>query len=875
MKKFLSIILSILIIIPCNIALVSNVYELGNDIITKEEAYQFASEIKEMNTSEYDVSSRLIVSANKDIDYMNAVDVATGIEGLYVLQFPDSQSASKAYDYYDSLSYVNYVEYDAETENALCSTDTEENYDFTPNCYSTIYQNLDDAIKLLEKEGVATPEIRVGVLDSGIAKTQFTKDRIDGGYTYLEDHSTDGTQDSQGHGTLVAGTIILNTLDYVRLYSYQIYDGPGTGSITRAISAIYLAVSENCKIINCSFLFKNGKRSSAMIEAVDYATTQGTIVVCGAGNDSQNIGEYWYPAILKNSITVGSVSSNKKIATSSNFGEAVDIYSFGVYVNSYDNSGGCVTYSGTSAASPMLCSICALLVTAKPDITVDEIKQLLHETGYSFNEENQSGKDRIIADAYGCVKKLLGTELEQVDLDYSVTKNETTGYSDVTFSSNDENVKIYYELGLGSFPCVPYKEMTGSSQYEYNLGETINLSKWQNITVAAYAPGKEKKILTFSAPAYIYESGYRLTKASTTQQYNKIDRCQFIDQKVIEVPETINGVEVQEIGKWCFAGNKSVETIILPDTVKQIDYYAFTNCPNLKTVIAPGVDTCDMYAFYDCKSLTNVEMPNLTYANTGMFKNCCSLSNLDIGTLTMICNHAFYCCENLTFLDVSDEVTSFCCNTFFNCSSLTVKVVNGSFMESYAKEYGINIGEKAVECQHTNILATKKVAPTCTEKGYTVYECADCGYTVTQYTDKLGHTYATVMYEPTCAEAGYTKYTCLNCGYSYIADYNYSYADHQFDISVLKEPTAVNRGASVCCCLNCGYEEYKPIPALYDFNEDLYINAKDYAILLHNINGYDYNNEYNCDLNDDGILDKGDLDKFKYEFENNYSSTNN
>ena len=171
MKKFLSIILSILIIIPGSVALAADGYIPPVDEITKKEAYQFAEEINEMNTAEYDVSSRLIVSANKDIDYMDAVDVAMGIEGLYVLQFPGTETASEAYDYYDSLSYVNFVEYDAETENALCSTDTEEKYDFTPNCYSTINQNIDDAIKLLEKEGVATPDIRVGVLDSGDRKS--------------------------------------------------------------------------------------------------------------------------------------------------------------------------------------------------------------------------------------------------------------------------------------------------------------------------------------------------------------------------------------------------------------------------------------------------------------------------------------------------------------------------------------------------------------------------------------------------------------------------------------------------------------------------------------------------------------------------------
>ena len=122
MKKFLSIILSILLILPCTLTLVANEFGKSTPKITKEEAYQFADEIKEMSIFEYDVSTRLIVSADKDIDYMNAVDVATGIEGLYVLQFPSAKSADEAYDYYNSLPYVNYVEYDAEIEEGLCST---------------------------------------------------------------------------------------------------------------------------------------------------------------------------------------------------------------------------------------------------------------------------------------------------------------------------------------------------------------------------------------------------------------------------------------------------------------------------------------------------------------------------------------------------------------------------------------------------------------------------------------------------------------------------------------------------------------------------------------------------------------------------------
>ncbi len=691
-KRIISLTIIVSLLIPnfTAYALNNNIVQHSN--ITKKETYQFADELKEMSSEEYDVSDRLIVSSNKKIDYMDAVDVATGIEGLYVLQFPDDETVSEAYDYYNSLSYVNYVEYDDELENALCSNNTDGTFDFFPQCVSTVNSNIDDAIKLLEKENVEMPEIKIGIIDSGVAKTEITESRIDGGYSYLEDHSSDGTQDGQGHGTLVAGTIIQNTLDYVRLYSYQIFENTETASISTVVSAIYLAVTDNCKIINCSFKKSTAKISekTSIINAVNYATNQGCICVASAGNDGKDISEIEpYPAMVENTISVGAVTQTKRLADFSNYGDCVDIYATGYGMTSYDTSGKVISWSGTSASAPVVSSICALLITAKSDITVDEIKQLLLDTGYSTNDENITEEHRIIADAYSCVKKLLGAELEQVQLDYTVTKNESTGCSDISFSSNDENVKIFYELGLGSLPEIPYKEMTGASQYEYKLGDTVKLSKWQLITVAAHAPGKEKTVLYFSAPEYSNESGYRLTPSSSAQQYNMVDRCQIMDQKVIEVPESINGVEIQEIGEWCFIGNKTVEKIILPKAVKQIDRYAFANCPNLKEVIAPGVEDCGMYAFFDCKNLINVEMPNVTVANTGMFKNCTNLETAKLGTLTEIDNHAFYGCENLKLVKTTADNISFAVNTFKDCNNLTVYTPANSFMETFANQNDI------------------------------------------------------------------------------------------------------------------------------------------------------------------------------------------
>lgn len=707
LKKLLAILLALaLVLIPGNAPFTDNSYK-PEKVISRQEAYGFADELKEMGSKKYDVENRLIIGADKKIDYLNAVSTATGIEGLYVLQFATADAAQKAYDYYNSLPYINYVEYDVRIDDALCSTDSDASYDFTPKCYSTSLHNIDDAIRLLKKEDIPITTQNIGVIDTGIAINNITKNRLAGGYSYLDDHSSDGTQDKYGHGSSVAGVIINNTLDAVRLYSYQIEDTGQPSTISYAVSAIYLAVSDNCKIANCSFVLGEAKESKAMIEAADYANSHGMIIVCAAGNDSGELKRYSYPATLTNAISVGAVSSRKWITSFSNYGDYVDIYADGYALNSYDQSGSSKFFTGTSAASPVVASICSLLLYAKPNITVKEIMQLLLDTGFSSNDENISEKHRIIADAYACVKKLLGRGLEQASVDYTVTKNESTGCSDISFTSNDENVEIYYELGLGGLNDIPYKHQPGASEYKYNYGETVKLSKWHNVTVVAYAPDRAKTVLTFSAPTYTEESDYRLTKASSTQQYNMVDRCQILNEKVIKVPDEIDSYSVEEIGNWCFVGNKVVEKIIIPESVKKIGMYAFANCPNLKEVIAPGVEECGIYAFDNCPSLVRVEMPKLTCANTGIFRKCKSLSNAELGNLAEIDNHAFYGCESLMELNSDIQKENWAVNTFYNCNSLICPLSPHDY--SFAA---------------------------CAD-GVVTYKCSDCGRTTERSTEYL------------------------------------------------------------------------------------------------------------------------------------------
>ena len=138
-------------------------------------------------------------------------------------------------------------------------------------------------------------------------------------------------------------------------------------------------------------------------------------------------------------------------------------------------------------------------------------------------------------------------------------------------------------------------------------------------------------------------------------------------------------------------GNQTVETVILPESVKLIDYFAFANCPNLKTVIAPGVSQCGEYAFYQCNNLVNVEMPNVTVANTAMFKDCPKLETAKLGVLTEIDNHAFYGCENLRLVRTTGDNIYFAENTFYNCCNLTIDAPADSTMENFAKNNNITL----------------------------------------------------------------------------------------------------------------------------------------------------------------------------------------
>lgn len=111
------------------------------------------------------------------------------------------------------------------------------------------------------------------------------------------------------------------------------------------------------------------------------------------------------------------------------------------------------------------------------------------------------------------------------------------------------------------------------------------------------------------------------------------------------------------------------------------------------------------------------------------------------------------------------------------------------------------------------------VAPTCTEKGYTIYICdQDSALTEKRdYTNALGHVWdtGTVTTAATCTTAGVKTYTCTRNGCAETKTEKIPALGHKWDDgTVTKAPTCTEDGVKTFTCLNDKSHTYtEPVPA--------------------------------------------------------------
>jgi len=216
--------------------------------------------------------------------------------------------------------------------------------------------------------------------------------------------------DFHGHGTHVAGIAgavtnngigIAGTcanfckIMVVRAGFSNIYQGGGLETDDIAQSLVYSA-DNGANIISMSF---GGLNSNLMQNAIDYAYSQGSVLVAAAGNDGTNDPLFSYPAAYPNVIAVGGSNQNDQRAWEyTNHGAWVDISAPGTLILSTVSPTSnfqippftktCVSstecyqlLSGTSMSTPIVSGIIGLALAKSPTLSQNQILTLIHSSG--------------------------------------------------------------------------------------------------------------------------------------------------------------------------------------------------------------------------------------------------------------------------------------------------------------------------------------------------------------------------------------------------------------------------------------------------------------------------------------------------------------
>lgn len=201
------------------------------------------------------------------------------------------------------------------------------------------------------------------VIDTGIMSSHSNfGGRVSSGFSSI----SGGTQDCNGHGTHVAGTIGAATYGVakaVSLVPVRVLDCNGSGTVSGVIAGIDWVASQASGGLRVANMSLGGVSSSAIDSAVNALINKGVTVVVAAGNNGANACNY-SPARVPAAITVAASTSTDGFATYSNRGSCVDIIAPGSSIQSTWHTSSTATnvISGTSMASPHVAGTVALLL---------------------------------------------------------------------------------------------------------------------------------------------------------------------------------------------------------------------------------------------------------------------------------------------------------------------------------------------------------------------------------------------------------------------------------------------------------------------------------------------------------------------------------
>ena len=336
-------------------------------------------------------------------------------------------------------------------------------------------------------------------------------------------------------------------------------------------------------------------------------------------------------------------------------------------------------------------------------------------TGIGFEDANGDGYG-VFAEDFAMAQKIVSIQLPD-----TITHIYNNAFSNLT-SLETVNIPTGVQyIGDGLFencPSLKHVDFTGNAAYPFEGGALYNTNK---TTLIAFFGSVDSftipaTVTTISSAAFSYMRIGRLvvpatvnTIADTAFRYTLAGELVFnaaVTQIATDgfrnatelVSVDMSGSTVQKIGNSAFSGCTKLATVLLPDTIEQIEALAFENCVSLEDidlkdaviadgsvfsgagireyVIPDGTQEIAEGMFINWGKLEKVEIPeSVTRVGAKAFNGCSALKELSFtgdANIESIGEAAFFGCgfEELDLSDFGSSLASIETEAFAHCESL-------------------------------------------------------------------------------------------------------------------------------------------------------------------------------------------------------------
>ncbi|NCA86627.1 MAG: PKD domain-containing protein [Clostridia bacterium] len=417
----------------------------------------------------------LQVDANKTVNLTDAAYFANFIEAF------DVQSITRPFDYRNDHKLLQTFEMKlrdhSKLEEAIAALEQQPEIeyaekvpmqytDFKPN--DTLYNLVSglnnwnwhlDKIQAEQAWDISqgNAEIKVAIVDNAIwsehpdlaDKIVLQRDVMNN--TNSSNPPAGGDPNEWSHGTHCSGlatAITNNTIGVAGIgYNTSIiavkaaYDNNSNGIYGQY--GMSWAMNNGANVISMSY---GGPGFNSTVQnLINAGHNNGIVFVAAAGNDNNNL--LHYPSAYNHVISVAATDENDKKADFSNFSESIDVAAPGGSGTNgpagllsttwaYTTHGYYDSYSGTSMACPMVSGICSLILSINPDLTPDQVEEILESTADNIDDLNPDyigmiGSGRV--NAYQALLAVPFTPEPDFTADVPlITPGSTVNFTDLT-----------------------------------------------------------------------------------------------------------------------------------------------------------------------------------------------------------------------------------------------------------------------------------------------------------------------------------------------------------------------------------------------------------------------------------------------------------